>query len=355
MALSTRCFSDFEDLERGFEQWDRLACALNRPLAAPALARAWWDHMRPPETELRLITVWDGDELVGLVPLVRVGRKYSWVGGQMMPGEPLAKPGLEADVASAIAAALAAARPRPLSIELEVQDDSPAWPSMLCRAWPKPRLLLDRVHRVVPLPRVDLDEGGFDGWMSDRSKSFRRDVRRRRSRLEEAGGSLRLSDLSSLGEDVAELIRLHLERQREESVFGLPGAQETLIDVGKALLPEGRFRLVCVDLDERMVGGLLLFAAGSGPSAFVGGFDDEFRDFSPSMTARIYALEDMAARGERSFCLGAGGQPHKYRLATADGALTRHYLLPVGPRGIGSLALKAIGDRVRSSPSPRVS
>lgn len=346
MALSGRCFSDFADLPGGLEPWDELACALDRPLAAPALARAWWDHMRPPDAELRLLTVGEGEELAGVLPMVRLGRHYSWAGGQLMPGEPLARPGLERQVAAVLAAELAAARPRPLSVELEIQDDSPPWSTLLCEAWPKP--LFDRVHRVVALPRVDLGEDGFEGWMAARTSKFRRDVKRRRRRLEEAGGSLRFSDAASLRADVAELIRLHLIRHHEESVFSHPGAAAALVDVGAALLPRGRFRLVCTELDGRMIGALLLFAAGSGPSAFVAGYEEEFGEYSPVPISLVEVLEDMQARGERTLSLGAGGQSYKYKFATGEGSLTRHYLVPASPRSVGSLAKIALGDRLRA-------
>lgn len=331
----------------GLQHWDRLAVASWRPLSAPAMVRAWWEHMRPADAELRLIAVWEGDELAGLAPLVRVGRRYSWAGGQVMSGEPLARPGREQALAEAVAAELTTTGPRPVSIELETFESSPSWSTLLCRAWPKPRMLLDRRHRVVSVPRVDLDEDGFDGWMRDRTSKFRRDIKRRRRRLEEAGGSLRITDLSSLRDDVAELLRLHLDRQREESVFGLPGATEMLVATGEALLPEGRFRLVCVDFDGKMIGGLLLYAAGPLWSAFVSGFDDEFAVYSPNLVSILRVIEEIGESGERCLSLGAGGQSYKYRFATGEEELARHYLVPVAPRSIGALARRAIGDRLR--------
>jgi len=348
MALTTRCFSDFESLQDKLEQWDKLACALDRPLMAPAILRAWWEHMRPEGAELRLIAVSDGEELVGFVSIVRFGRSYSWAGRPLIPGEPLAKPGLEAEVAAAIAADLAAARPRPLGIEFEIQGDSPEWASLLCGAWPKPRRLLDRVHGAVKLPHLAFDEGGFDAWMQCQSANFRKDMKRKRRRLEERGASLRFSDLSSLRGDIEALIRLHLSRQDEPSVFEAPGAAEMLHDVGTALIPEGRFRHVCVDLDGRVIGCLLVLAAGSGPSAFVSGFDEEFAELSPNMVCFMQVIEDMAARGERWFSLGSGGQRYKFRFANGEGELARHFLLPLAPRSVGSLAISALGSRTRS-------
>ena len=348
MEATARWFSDPAEMGDAWQGWDRLACSSDRPLAAPAIVGAWWARMRPPGAEMRILTIWEGEEMVGVLPLVRVGRRYSWAGGQVMPGEPLARPASRDRVARALAAELSRLRPRSLSIELvEIQDGAPSWSSLLSDVWPKPRLLFDRVHQVVAMPRVDFDEGSFAGWMAARSSKFRRDVNRRRRRLEEAGGTLRFSDPESLRDDVAELIRLHLGRQHEESAFSHPGAQEMFVDIGQELLPAGRFRLVCAELDGRMIGALLLFAAGSGPSAFASGFDDEFGDLSPVMVSFVRVLEDMAERGEQSLSLGAGGQPYKYRLATGEDELVRHYLVPVGPRSVGSLVGSAIRDRLQ--------
>lgn len=331
----------------GLQSWDRLAVAVQRPLSAPAVVGAWWQHLRPEGAELRLITAWEGDELAGLAPLVRIGHRYSWAGGRAMSGEPLAQPGREQGVAEAVAAELASAHPKPLSIELEIFESSPDWATLIRRAWPKPRMLLDRHHRVVSVPRVELDASGFEGWMKGLNGKVRGDVKRRRRRFEEAGGSMRFADTSSLRSDVDALLRLHRERH-ETSVFCAPGSAAMLVEIGETLLDDGRFRLACVELGGQVIGSQLLFAAGPRVSGLMSGYDDAFRRFAPNLIGIPFTVEDMAAHGFRTMSLGSGGQGYKYKFATGDEDLVRHYLAPVGPRGIGTLVGRVLGDRART-------
>ena len=346
MSLTTECISDLAGLgEDEQRQWDRLAIAAERPFTAPVVVAAAWRHMAPADAELQLIAVRQGEELVGLAPLSRVGRRYSWAGGQVMPGGPLARSGLEREVAAAIAGELAGRRPLPLSIEFELFGTRPHWSRLLRDGWPRSRRLLDRTHGTVAVPIVELADGGFDAWLEGLKGKVRGDVRRRRRRLEEAGGSLRFSDPSSLRRDVDELLRLHLDRH-QSSVFEQPGAGPMLNEIGEALLGEDRFRLACVEIDGRIVGAQLQLGAGSRLTGFLSGYDEEFGRFAPNLVGILFLLEDLSERGGRTMSLGSGGQAYKYQFANSEEDLSRHYLLPLGPSGVGALALMAIRDRL---------
>jgi CelD/BcsL family acetyltransferase involved in cellulose biosynthesis len=332
VALSSRVADSLEELAPVHDEWDELAVSSSLPFASPAWATAWWRHLQPTGAVLRVILVFEGERLAGVLPLFALGRSYALVGSELAPVEPLARAGLEEEVARVAASALAELRPSPNVIGLRLHGSSADWGGLLDDGWPKKRGLWRWVKSETPLPRVDLREGGFEAWMDRRSSSFRRDVRRNRRKLEEHGGSFRFSTADSLRRDVQEFMRLHRERLAGQGGSNLTSdrVEEMLTAVGSDLLPLGRFRLLCLEMDGRMIAGQLLLAAGSEASAWNSGFDEAYARYAPSMQCLVRGLRDASERGERTMSLGPGGQSYKRRLATEDDCLRSVQLLPFG-------------------------
>lgn len=344
-ALTSRTLDAPDALDGLREQWDELAVALRQPFSAPAWALAWWRHMRPDGAELGVVAVLDGEDLVGIVPVCSTGRSCLPLGRGVAPAEPLAKPGMENEVAKVAAEALAAAAPAEITLELHASSQD--WATALADAWPGG----GRSWTVAenPVPRVDLGDG-FEAWMKSKSSSFRRETKRKRRKLDDAGGGFRFASEETLAADVAEFMRLHRLRLAGQGGSSLTdeGVEAMLTEVGSELLASGRFRLLCMELEGKTVAAQLLMAAGTELSAWNSGFDEAYSKYSPSMSCLIEALADGSERGERTMSLGPGAQDYKYRLSgDEDVAVTRTLI----PRGIRSPVARAklTGTRLRGS------
>jgi CelD/BcsL family acetyltransferase involved in cellulose biosynthesis len=98
--------------------WDSLAVACARPFSSPAWMLAWWRHVRPPGAVLRIVAVWDGDELAGILPFF-AERSRGVIRFRLLASatsahvEPLARPGSEREIASVAAEVLSTAGIRP--------------------------------------------------------------------------------------------------------------------------------------------------------------------------------------------------------------------------------------------------
>lgn len=332
MALAARVAESLDELAPVRAEWDELAVASGRPFAAPAWALSWWEHLRPEGARLHALVVEQGDELAGVVPLYARGRTYRPIGGELAPVEPLSRAGLEDQVAEAAAELLAAAAPRAEVVELGQHGSGPDWAGMLSRAWPGSRGAWRWVESEAPAPQVDFG-AGFDAWMSEKSKSFRRDIRSSRRKLDESGGAFRFATEETLESDVREFLGLHRMRLAKRGGTNIPtgeGIERMLVAVGLDLLPSERFRLLCLDLDGAVIAADLLVAAGAEVSAWNSGFDDAHRDFSPIMQCLVHALADAAERGESSMNLGPGGQDYKYRLSNSEDRLRSSVIVPRG-------------------------
>ncbi|HEY2478689.1 MAG TPA: GNAT family N-acetyltransferase [Solirubrobacterales bacterium] len=318
---------------RPFEaEWDALAVASGSPFAAPAWVKAWFEHLRPERSRLRVVFVSDGARLVGVGPFCAVGGTLFPVGRGAGIAPPLAASGMRDAVGVAIAASLAADERTPTRIELTFARSSGDWAAAIGGAWPG-RPLWRRRDAEHVVPYVELGDG-FDEWMAAKSSSFRREARRKRKKLDEAGARFRYADAASLERDVTEFMRLHRQRLAGQGGTGLTdrGVERMLVAVGRELLASGRFRLLCLEVGDTFVAGQLLLGAGAELSAWNSGFDEGYSDLSPSMQCLIRALEDASESGARTMSLGPGGQEYKSRLADAEDVLESDLLIPRGPR-----------------------
>jgi CelD/BcsL family acetyltransferase involved in cellulose biosynthesis len=330
-ALSARIVEEPDELGRLREEWDALAVQSGRPFAAPAWGLSWWETLRPARAELRLVVMLEGDGLAGIVPLYCSKRAYAPLGGATAPVEPLARPGFERQVAEAARAALAEASPRPATVEVEMHGSSPDWAGLLGDGWLGGRDARRWTKLDTPVPRIDLGEG-YEAWLQAKNARFRREMKRRRRKLEEAGGSFRYATAETLERDVATFMRLHRQRRAGQGGTSLTddGIERMLVAVGRELLAAGRFRLLAIDLEGETIAARLLLAAGGEVSAWNSGFDEAHSKLSPSMLSILEALEDASERGERTMSLGPGGQEYKYRLSNWEDALCSHVLILPG-------------------------
>lgn len=337
--MLTATVIDAEDeVEALCPSWDLLAIEASRPFAAPGWTLAWWRHARPSGAELRLVAVRDGEQLVGLAPLMASGRNFETIAGHFSPPTGvIAAPGREQEVAAAVSTALAEHRSGPGVLQLEdvAGPGSPA--EALLAAWPGKRPWTHATP-AAPLPVIRLDGRDFDTWFATKSSKFRQESRRMRRRLEEAGGSFALVDRAGADAAIEAFVELHGARwaERGGSDALVPAIRELLTEA-LAELGEERLRIYTVEVEGRIVAVNLLVAAGEEVCGWNSGFDEEWKRYSPSLLLTLHALQEAAERGEKRVNLGPGAGAYKDRLADEEGELG---ILTLVPHGRGHLAAR---------------
>jgi CelD/BcsL family acetyltransferase involved in cellulose biosynthesis len=324
--LTTDLIEDAAGLEPWVERWDRLAIELEQPYCTPSWMLAWWRHAVTGTAKLRTVVVSDGDELVGIAPyfaqVESLGRvEYRILGaGQAHRIAPLAKPGREEEVASAMAEAFSRARPRPSRFLMEALDAASPWPDLLRRAWPGALRPGKRATVTMAAPTLRLEGTDYESWYESRSSNFRQKMRQKRRQMERRGGEIRMvTEPAEVELALDAMFRLHRERWAERGLEGSlhHGVEEHLRDVVAQLLPSERARLWAIVADGEVVCVHLFFIAGRGVASWGGGFDPAWKDVSPAQLAILAAVEDLWARGERR--LDWGGGPLDYKLRFSDG------------------------------------
>jgi CelD/BcsL family acetyltransferase involved in cellulose biosynthesis len=336
MALRCEIATTGEQLEQLVPAWDALADATGAPATLGSWHAAWWRTLAPPGAALRVVAVRDGRRLVGIAPFLAVRAR----GGQpqlRLLGTPathrvgtLALPAHAGAVEAHAAAALSALRPSPGYVAFDGSDAAEQGPERLRAGWPGRREPWLLTQKRAPAPVMELSDADFDAWLMRKSKNFRKQVRRFRRKLDEAGGVVRMARTTEeLDRDVDAFVRLHLARWEDRGGSSVdPRIGDLLRDAGRALLPAERFRLWTIEVDGRAISSQLFLAAGGRALSWNGGFDPAATELQPSLLGILAGVEDCFRRGERSIDLGGGAHEYKLRLADADRPLVWAGLVP---------------------------
>ena len=318
---------------------------------------AWWRHVAPRGSRLRVVCVWLGEELLGIAPLfVEPGpaglARYRVLGRPgLLRVEPLAIPGSEGQVALGVAEALATATPPADVISFEAIPDSSPWPQLLQRKWPGSKRPWLHSDRSGPAPTLLLRDRTFEEWFGGKSRNFRHQMRRAQRHLTRGGARFELITAGeNLNAGLRAFSRLHHGRWRSRGgsrVLTSP-MERMLRDVAETLSGSLRFRLWTLRVDDRVISAHLFAAAGGEVSYWLGGFDERWARDHPSMVTILAAAEHAWSVGDERLDLGGGGHGYKYRFADGEDRLQWTTLISPGPRSGRARVILAPG-RVRSA------
>ena len=341
MTVSWEVLDSVEAVEPAVAGWDRLAVERGLPYCAPAFLLAWFRHAAPEGARLRVVVVRDGQgHVAGIGPFYAVRQHpalwtWSLLGTDTSSRiEPLAAPEAQAEVATALAEAIAGGRPRAALIRLEGLRDDSTWPAALRGAWPTRRRPWHHAEPPTPAPTVPIEDfDDVDAWLVTRSSNFRQQMRRARRKLDKDGGIFRVASTpEEIKRDLHDFERLHAARWdwRGGSTAMTPGTDEMLAEAGAQLLGEGRFRLVSLELEGKVINSQLFLAAGREISYWNGGFDDDYAAYKPSLIALVEAVRTSIEAGFTRLDLGPGAQEYKYRFSDTQDHLVWQTLIPPG-------------------------
>jgi CelD/BcsL family acetyltransferase involved in cellulose biosynthesis len=313
--------------------WEELAIACGRPFCLPGWMLAWWREAEEATGDLRVILVFDGEELIGVGPFFAkptfglIEMRLLGAGFSHRIG-PLARPGEEPRVAAALAPALASLEPRPASVVFEGVDLGDRWPALIAGSWPgrEPRI---RQDATMDAPIIEL-RGDYEAWLSQRSKNFRKGNRRRANRLEEAGVRARTASNPAA---IESLLSLHHARWRERGGSGIDaGAERVLRTAVDELADRDLLEIVLLEAPDGPISAELIVRAGRAATLWSGGFDPAWSSLAPGTNSILAALREAAGHDIESVDLGGGDHEYKAKLADENRPITWQTIFPRGVR-----------------------
>jgi CelD/BcsL family acetyltransferase involved in cellulose biosynthesis len=187
---------------------------------------------------------------------------------------------------------------------------------------------------TIRAPYIDVPDGGYEAWLASRSANFRQQMRRRRRDFVRQGGQFRqATSPAEMSTALDSFERLHLQRWQDRGGSrALTGPVVAMLrQAGGALRPE-RLQLWTAQVDGRTVGAALFVAAGRQVHYWLGGFDEQWARWTPSLLLLDQIVRYAAAEGHRRVSLGPGAGAYKYRFATGEDLLDWVDLVPRGWR-----------------------
>jgi len=290
------------------------------PFLHPTWQRVWLEEFAG-DRELLLYAVRDGEELIGVAPLMRGD------GGLMFSGDHkicdymdvVVAPDRAADVLDALLPALAGEAWDELSL-WGLREDSPvrvALPAAVDRAG----LAVTQEEEAIA-PHIGL-AGTWDDHVASLSKKDRHELRRKLRKLE-AAGDLELRSYTSPEETesrVPLLLRMMVESRTDKAAFMSEQMARFFHRMVPELAREGLVRLYELELEGRPIASVLCFDQGGQLYLYNSGYEPEYAAMSAGLVSKALCLREAIECGRHCVDTLRGAEPYKYDLGAKDRAV----------------------------------
>jgi len=326
----------FHELE---SEWKELVAA--SPTATPFQSFEWQStcvrHFNR-RSRFHLIAVREGDDLVGLMPLIQSQRAWKTLKaigtGASDYLHPIARAGYESAVSEAIEQSISDAKGADLVDLHQIRED---------KAFGK------NANAYMPIEQarclvLDLPND-YEKYLGTLSKSLRYDVRRLDKDLFKTGrASVDQVDESQIEEGMARLFETHRKRWRKR---GLPGAfigraEAFHKDWAHRAIKEGFLWLSLLKVDGETIGAIYAMTLGTTCYYYQAGFDPAKGSISPGTLLVAATIRRAIAEGKQTFDFLRGDEPYKKRWKPQQVLTNYRYLKAVTPVA-GRLGLRWSG------------
>lgn len=339
--LEIRVDGDFEACRAWWEHLQNAALA--SPYQGHSWTQAWWMHCEARNRgTLRIVSLFQGDELLAILPLVverslglRVAypvgsRHFNW---QIPLWDPVGAARLGADGRGKLMQRIGTA----------IGADTILYPNMPDKWGGRDNPFLDGDATPSPSATYHLDlHPDFEALArSRRSKKSLSQLRRKRNRLEEAVGPVtlhRACDEETCRAVLAAAVAQRGARRQASgvpSIFDRPGVEtfvRTLLEEGCAYgLRDAPMSAHFLTAGDHIVATYFGACLNGNYSCFINSFDGAFEAFSPGDLALHDVIADACAQGLTGFDLGVGDE--RYKKAWCDVVPLFESSAVVTPRG----------------------
>lgn len=291
--------------------------------------RIWCQHLRG-RCDLRLRFLLDGDELVGVVPEVRVVREgvriARFAGGIHVTDYlgPVSLPDARAALVAAWLDALDGEEDWDRVVAGGLADDA-GWGGLIAdgareRGWD-----VKGPERQDVCPRIDL-RGGWDAYLDRLDAKQRHEIRRKARKLARETSSVALVEVpvTELQGAMSDFVAMHRTSAGEKGRFFEEHEREDFFHaVAKELGPDRILRIHRLDLDGRPAAMTLSLVDHGEWGVYNSAFDRERSALAPGMVLVGEVIRLAAEEGLPVLDLLRGDEPYKYRFGAKDRVVER--------------------------------
>ncbi len=305
-------------------EWETLTTSSvsDTVFATPTWLAAWWSSCASTE-ELHLLSVRDGDDLLGVAPFMRSSKTILFVGRSDTCDHhdvTIAK-GREEEVLRSLADHLESLEWQQLQLE-GLTAESPTLthlpPLVAEKGWS-----VDKSFDEVS-PSTSLGSS-WDEYLGGLKKKDRHEIRRKLRRLM-SSGEVRIYDAASES-DLKSTMTLFLDLARksheEKAEFLNPDRERFFFHLADAMKAQGQLKLFFLELDGTTVAASLCFDYGGAYYLYNSGYEPRFASLSVGLMLKALALKDAIEVGRHTFHFLRGAEPYKFDLGGGNNNLMK--------------------------------
>lgn len=309
-----------EELDELQPEWEALLSQTLQPhvFFHPSFQRAWLEVFGDGREPL-ILSVREGRRLVGVAPLMREGRRLTFVGDPDVCDytDFVVTPGQELPFFACLLRGLA-----------DEEWDELVLPglangSATLRFLPAVAADLGLHLSTEPeavAPHVHLPDS-WDAYLESLTKKHRHELRRKLRRLSDAAGEARLRELRRPDEVASALddfFRLHRASRQDKAEFMTEQMETFFRRMAVPLSQRGALRLFMVDIGARTAASVLCFDCCGGLHLYNSGFEPDLAALSVGLISKVLCLRTAIDEGKMELDLMRGNEAYKYHLGAHD-------------------------------------
>ena len=336
-------YDDFKDLDNLKDQWNHLLqeSASHVPFLTFEYQQAWWQTRGggewPENSQLVIITAYEGDQLVGIAPLFYAENilgdpALMFVGAIEVSDflDFIVKPEHLADFITGLWDFLLKEDDLPQWEMLDLYnllEESPTLEALKAeaelRGWDHQQIHLQPAP-YVPLP------GDYDAYLAGIDKKQRHEIRRKWRNVENSLAEASfyfVEDPDQLKAETQAFIEMMAQDPNKRD-FLTEAMRQHLHNTVQVAYKSGWLLLAFLTLDGHKAAGYLSFTFQDRIWCYNSGWEWEFRDFSPGWVLLAYLLEWANENGIKEFDFMRGDEAYKYKFGGIDRHIYRVTLKP---------------------------
>ena len=311
-----------EGFESIYDQWERIlpSCSTNTIFVTPWWQRIWWSHFGAG-AESVILSVRDGDEVVGIAPLMKRDGVVSFAGDKNLFDylDFVVVRGKEAGFYEAICEYLLKQDWHTLELT-SVPAESPTLsrlPPLAEGDGVSVKVTEEEMTPVAFLPST------WDDYLSGLGKKDRHELRRKLRRLERADNARQYlcDDEDTLSSSMEDFFRLLKASSPDKMAFMTKEREDFFADVAMELSKRDQFKLYFLEVSGVRVASCICFDYGNSYLLYNSGYDPDYSTLSVGLLNKALCIKDAIEEGRHSFNFLKGTERYKYNLGGKDEAV----------------------------------
>lgn len=291
---------------------------------SPQWLRTWWDCFGKDAT-LKLLSIRNGGELVGILPMMQRGTTLSFIADpdvcdfhDVIASGPQCLEALSHLVKTCLSDGVTTIELSGLRPDSFILNNIPA----VAEAQ---GLALESAHEDTS-PWISPLTDTWDAYLNQLSGKDRHELKRKMRRLDASGLNPKyysVDTISAGSSEMDDFLRLMALSREEKHGFLTPDREHFFRTLIENLSKAGIVKIFFLELDAKRVSACICFDYKNVYALYNSGFDPAYANLSVGLLLKAHSIQDAIANKRKAFDFLRGNESYKYDLGAKDVPLTK--------------------------------